>query len=149
MIMLTPNPPSNMTSPIMFFPMCTRIIAMWRSMTIKPTLEGGPWRWVGWLLGDTLEATCYFKSRAKCMSWPWVRVCLLLSNYWLIFGSMSFFPIIAPSSTKLVPIFMIQMILALVVGSLVLFPMWLSMLTFVGWFIWKYFVVVFPFPNLP
>jgi hypothetical protein len=32
---------------------------------------------------------------------------------------------------------------------LVLFPMWLSMLTFVGWFIWKYFVVVFPFPNLP
>ncbi len=105
MIMLTPNSPSNKISSTMFFPMCIWITAMWGFMANELTLEGGPWGWVGWLLGNTLENTYYLKLRVKCMSWPRVRVCLLLSNCWPISWSTSCFLIITPSWTKLVPIF--------------------------------------------
>ncbi len=96
MIMFTPKPPSNKTSSTMIFPTCTWIIAMWRNMAIEP------WRWVGWLLRDTLETAYCFKSRAKSMNWPKVRVCFLLCNCWLISWNTSCFSVIVPSSTKLV-----------------------------------------------
>jgi hypothetical protein len=105
MIMLTLVPPSNRTSSTMFFPTYTIITTMWRSTTTSPTSKGGPWRWVGWLLGYTFKTAYYFKSKPKCMSWPRVKVCLLLSNCWLISWNKSCFLVIAPLLANLVPIF--------------------------------------------
>ncbi len=103
--MLTLDPPLNKAPSIRFFTTCTKIITMWGSIAIDTTWEGGTWRWVGWLLGDILKTTYCFKLRAKCMSWPRVRVCLLLSNCWSILWNASYFLTFIPLSKKLVLIF--------------------------------------------
>ncbi len=42
---------------------------------------------------------------------------------------------------------LVQMTPTLVVGSLGLFPLWISVHAFFGWLIWRSFAIVRPFPN--
>jgi hypothetical protein len=82
------------------------------------------------------------------MTWRRVRKCLLLNNCWSISLNTSYFSMIAPSSTKSVPMFNVQMTPTLVVGPLKLFPLWVLMLAFFGWLIQRSFTTIPPFPNL-
>ncbi len=146
--MLTPNHPSNKTSSNMFFPTCTRIIAMWGSMRIDSTLKSGAWRWIGWVLGNTLETT-YFKNQGPNalidQGWKYVYYLIIVNQFpkpcfvfqWLFHYQQNQFWFS-----------MLQMTPALMVYSLWLFPLWISVLAFVGRLIRKSFPHIPPFPNL-
>jgi hypothetical protein len=82
--MLIPNHPSNKTFSNMFFPTCTRIIAMWGSIKIDPTLKGGAWKWIGLVLGNILETT--FKKNQKPnalidQGWKYVYYLIIVNQF--------------------------------------------------------------------